>query len=110
MARRGVTQARRFGVEILTPQVVTGVKLQDPYRVLQLADGSEISCHALLVATGVSYRWLNVPGAEKLTGAGIYYGAAMTQAIACSNEEVYLIGGANLLDKQQCIFLSMPAK
>ncbi|MBD2521100.1 FAD-dependent oxidoreductase [Nostoc sp. FACHB-133] len=95
LARRGVTQARRFGVEILTPQVVTGVKLQDPYRVLQLADGSEISCHALLVATGVSYRWLNVPGAEKLTGAGIYYGAAMTEAIACSNEEVYLIGGAN---------------
>lgn len=95
LARRGVTQARRFGVEILTPQVVTGVKLQDPYRVLQLADGSEISCHALLVATGVSYRWLNVPGAEKLTGAGIYYGAAMTEAIACTNEEVYLVGGAN---------------
>ncbi|MHC5937529.1 FAD-dependent oxidoreductase [Nostoc sp.] len=95
LARRGVTQARRFGVEILTPQVVTGVRLQDPYRVLQLADGSEISCHALLVATGVSYRWLNVPGAEKLTGAGIYYGAAMTEAIACSNEEVYLLGGAN---------------
>ncbi|MEH2282302.1 MAG: FAD-dependent oxidoreductase [Nostoc sp.] len=95
LARRGVTQARRFGVEILTPQVVTGVRLEDPYRVLQLADGSEISCHALLVATGVSYRWLNVPGAEKLTGAGIYYGAAMTEAIACTNEEVYLVGGAN---------------
>ncbi|MDZ8090068.1 MAG: FAD-dependent oxidoreductase [Nostoc sp. DedQUE12b] len=95
LARRGVTQARRFGVEILTPQVVAGVRLEDPYRILQLADGSEISCHALLVATGVSYRWLNVPGAEKLTGAGIYYGAAMTEAIACTNEEVYLVGGAN---------------
>lgn len=95
LARRGVTQARRFGVEILTPQVVTGVRLENPYRVLQLADGSEISCHALLVATGVSYRWLNVPGAEKLTGAGIYYGAAMTEAIACTNEQVYLVGGAN---------------
>lgn len=95
LARRGVTQARRFGVEILTPQVVTGVRLEDPYRILQLADGSEISCHALLVATGVSYRWLNIPGAEKLTGAGIYYGAAMTEAIACTNEEVYLVGGAN---------------
>lgn len=95
LARRGVTQARRFGVEILTPQVVTGVRLEDPYRVLQLADGSEISCHSLLVATGVSYRWLKVPGAEKLTGAGIYYGAAMTEAIACTNEEVYLVGGAN---------------
>lgn len=95
LARRAVTQARRFGVEILTPQEVKGVRLQDPYRVLQLADGSEISCHALLVATGVSYRWLNVPGAEKLTGAGVYYGAAMTEAIACSDEDVYLVGGAN---------------
>jgi thioredoxin reductase (NADPH) len=95
LARRAVTQARRFGVEILTPQEVKGVRLQDPYRVLQLADGSEISCHALLVATGVSYRWLNVPGADKLTGAGVYYGAAMTEAIACTNEEVYLVGGAN---------------
>lgn len=95
LARRAVTQARRFGVEILTPQEVKGVRLQDPYRILQLADGSEISCHALLVATGVSYRWLTVPGAEKLTGAGVYYGAAMTEAIACSNEEVYLVGGAN---------------
>ncbi|WP_448268365.1 FAD-dependent oxidoreductase [Nostoc sp. DSM 114159] len=95
LARRGVTQARRFGVEILTPQVVTSVRLEDPYRILQLADGNEISCHALLVATGVSYRLLKVPGAEKLTGAGIYYGAAMTEAIACTNEEVYLVGGAN---------------
>ncbi|HEY9908900.1 MAG TPA: FAD-dependent oxidoreductase [Thermosynechococcaceae cyanobacterium] len=95
LARRAVTQARRFGVEILTPQTVTSVKLQDPYRVLHLADGSEISCHALLVATGVSYRWLTVPGAAKLAGAGVYYGAAMTEAIACRNEDVYLIGGAN---------------
>jgi len=95
LARRAVTQARRFGVEILTPQTVKGVWLQDPYRVLQLADGGEISCHALLVATGVSYRWLTVPGIEKLTGAGVYYGAALTEAIACKDEDVYLIGGAN---------------
>ena len=95
LARRAVTQARRFGVEILTPQTVIGVQRKDPYRVLQLADGSEVSCHALLVATGVSYRYLNVPGAEQLTGAGVYYGAAMTEAIACTNEDVYLIGGAN---------------
>ncbi|MGG6296669.1 FAD-dependent oxidoreductase [Leptolyngbya sp. AN02str] len=95
LARRAVTQARRFGVEILTPQEVTHVHLQDPYRVLHMADGSDISCHALLVATGVSYRWLNVPGAQALTGAGVYYGAAMTEAIACSGEDVYLVGGAN---------------
>lgn len=95
LARRAVTQARRFGVEILTPQEVKGVRVEDPYRVIQLTDGSEISCHALLVATGVSWRKLEVPGIEKLTGAGVYYGAAQTEAIACSGEEVYIIGGAN---------------
>lgn len=94
LARRAVTQARRFGVEIVT-QEVKGVRLQDSYRIVQLADGSEISCHALLIATGVSYRRLNLPGADQLTGAGIYYGAAMTEALACSGEDVYLVGGAN---------------
>lgn len=95
LARRAVTQARRFGVEILTPQEVTGIRITDPYRILQLADGSEISCHALLVATGVSYRKLDVPGMDKLCGAGVYYGAAMTEAIACQGETVYIVGGAN---------------
>ena len=95
LARRAVTQARRFGVEILTPQTVTGVRVQDPYRIISLADGSEISCHALLVATGVSYRKLDIPGEERLRGAGVYYGAAMTEAIACQDEDVFVIGGAN---------------
>ncbi|MBE9210823.1 FAD-dependent oxidoreductase [Nostoc sp. LEGE 06077] len=95
LARRAVTQAKRFGVEILTPQTVIGVRIQDPYRVILLADGSEISCHALLIATGVSYRKLNIPGEEHLCGAGVYYGAAMTEAIACQGEEVFVIGGAN---------------
>lgn len=95
LARRAVTQARRFGVEILTPQQVTGVRVEDPYRIITLADGSEISCHALMVATGVAWRKLDVPGIEKLTGAGVYYGAAQTEAMACSGEEVYIIGGAN---------------
>lgn len=95
LARRAVTQAKRFGVEILTPQTVTGVRIQDPYRVISLADGSEISCHALLIATGVSYRKLDIPGEERLYGAGVYYGAAMTEAIACQGEEVFIIGGAN---------------
>jgi len=95
LARRAVTQARRFGVEILTPQEVTSVRVDDPYRIVTLGDGSEISCHALLVATGVSYRRLNVPGLERLTGAGVYYGAAMTEALSCRDEDVYIIGGAN---------------
>lgn len=95
LARRAVAQARRFGVEILTPQEAKSVRIEDPYRIVTLADGSEISCHALLIATGVSYRRLDVPGMERLYGAGVYYGAAMTEAIACKGEEVYVVGGAN---------------
>ncbi|MBD1865432.1 MULTISPECIES: response regulator [Trichocoleus] len=95
LARRAVAQARRFGVEILTPQEVTAVQITNPYRILHLADGSEISCHALLVATGVAYRKLDVPGMDQLCGAGVYYGAAMTEAIACQGETVYIVGGAN---------------
>jgi thioredoxin reductase (NADPH) len=95
LARRAVTQARRFGVEILTPQEVKRVRVQDSYRIVELGDGNEISCHVLLIATGVSYRRLNIPGSEKLSGAGVYYGAAMTEAIACNGEDVYLVGGAN---------------
>ncbi len=95
LARRAVTQARRFGVEILTPQEVTGVRVEDPYRFIKLADGSEISCHALILALGVSWKRLDVPGLEELRGAGVYYGAAQTEAIACQGEGVYIIGGAN---------------
>ncbi len=95
LARRAVTQARRFGVEILTPQEVKGIRIEDPYRFVQLADGSEISCHSLILALGVSWKRLDVPGLEKLTGAGVYYGAAQTEAISCQGEEVYIIGGAN---------------
>ncbi len=95
LARRGVTQARRFGVEILTPQEVVGLKLEDPYRIVKLADGSEINCHALLLATGVYWRRLNLPGCDRLTGRGIYYGAAKTEALSCQDEHIYLVGGAN---------------
>jgi thioredoxin reductase (NADPH) len=95
LARRAVTQAKRFGVEILTPQEVTGIRVADPYRFVQLANGSEISCHALILALGVSWRRLNVDGLERLTGAGVYYGAAQAEAISCQDEEVYIIGGAN---------------
>ncbi|MEC4814593.1 MAG: FAD-dependent oxidoreductase [Scytonema sp. PMC 1069.18] len=95
LARRAVTQARRFGVEILTPQEVTGIRLQDQYRFVQLENGSEISCHALILALGVSWRRLDVPGLDRLTGAGVYYGAAQSEAISCQGEEVYIIGGAN---------------
>ena len=95
LARRAVAQAARFGAEILTPQEATGIRVDDPYRFVKLNDGTEISCHALLIATGVSYRRLDVPGIERLTGAGVYYGAAMTQALSYRDEDVYFVGGAN---------------
>ncbi len=95
LARRAVTQAKRFGVEILTPQEVTKVRLEDNYRIITLSDGTEISCHALILALGVSWRRLQVPGIDKFTGAGVYYGAAQTEALACRGEDVYVVGGAN---------------
>jgi thioredoxin reductase (NADPH) len=95
LARRAVAQARRFGVEILAPQEATGLRVEGPYRFLSLADGGEIGCHALLLATGVQWRQLDVPGIDRLQGAGVYYGAAMTEAISCRDEEVYVVGGAN---------------
>lgn len=95
LARRAVSQARRFGVEVLAPQEVAGIRLEGTYRCLQLADGSEVRAHALVIATGVSYRTLTIPGIERLTGAGVYYGAAMTEAMGCQNEDVYIVGGAN---------------
>jgi len=95
LARRGVAQARRFGVEILAPQQVTAVRVEGPSRIVNLAEGSEIGCKVLLIATGVFYRKLDVPGAERLQGRGLYYGSALTEAMACKDEDVYIIGGAN---------------
>lgn len=95
LARRAVMQANRFGVEILAPQDVTGVRVEGPYRVVKLADGSEISCNALLLAMGVQWRTLDVPGIDRLQGAGVYYGGGTSEAIACRGETVYVIGGAN---------------
>jgi thioredoxin reductase (NADPH) len=95
LARRAVAQAARFGAEILTPQEATVIRVDDPYRFVKLNDGTELSCHTLLIATGVSYRKLDVPGIERLTGAGVYYGAAMTQALSYRDEDVYMVGGAN---------------
>ncbi len=95
LARRGIMQAQRLGAELLTSQEVVGIRIEGPYRFVKLGDGSEISCHVLLVATGVSYRKLDITGIERLTGAGVYYGAAMSEAMSCRDEHVYLVGGAN---------------
>lgn len=95
LTRRAIAQAYKFGTEILTPQQVTDLQVEGQYRIVTLADGSQVSCHALIVATGASYVKLEVPGIEKLVGAGVYYGAAITEAIACQGEQVSIIGGAN---------------
>jgi thioredoxin reductase (NADPH) len=95
LARRAVVQAQRFGVEILSPQEAVSARIEGPYRILKLADGSEISCHALMIASGVQWRKLEAPGIERLQGAGIYYGGGATEAMACKDETVYVVGGAN---------------
>ena len=96
LARRAVAQATRFGAEILAPQEVASLRVDAPYRIVKLNDGTEISCHALLIACGVSYRQLkNVEGIEKLTGSGVYYGASMVEALSCKDEDVFMVGGAN---------------
>ena len=95
LARRAVAQAKRFGVEIVSPAEVTGIRVDGPYRYLQLADKTEFSCHALLLATGVQWRKLEVPGIERFQGAGVYYGAGPTEALSCRDEDVYIVGGAN---------------
>lgn len=95
LARRAVVQARRFGVEILAPQTVIGLRTEGPYRIIKLADDSEISCHALMIATGVQWRRLDAPGIDRLQGAGVYYGGGTTEALSCKGEIVYVVGGAN---------------
>lgn len=95
LARRAFAQARRFGAEILSPQEAVGLRVDGPYRFVKLRDGSEISCHALLIASGLSWRKLDIPGIERLQEAGVYYGAAMTEAQLCAGEDVFVVGGAN---------------
>jgi len=95
LARRAVVQARRFGVEILSPQEVVGIRTEGSYRIVRLADGLEISCHALMIATGVQWRRLEAPGIDRLQGSGVYYGGGATEALSCKGEIVYIVGGAN---------------
>jgi thioredoxin reductase (NADPH) len=94
LGRRAHIQATRLGAEFLT-QRATGLRIDGQYRFVQLADGREISSHVVLLAPGVQYRKLDLPGADRLTGRGIYYGAALVEAAACRGEDVYIVGGAN---------------
>src|SRR5208282_4391979 len=91
LARRAVAQARRFGVEILAPQEVKGVRVEGPARMLTLEDGAEVGCRALLIATGIAFRSLDVPGLAKLNGAGVYYYAPMSEAFSYRDGDIYIV-------------------
>ena len=95
LARRATAQASRLGAEILTAQEVKQIRVDGPYRFVTLADGTELSCHALIIATGASLRTLDVPGIEAVTGAGVYYGAALTEAAYYKDKPMFVVGGAN---------------
>jgi thioredoxin reductase (NADPH) len=95
LTHRAVTQARRFGVEILSAQKVAGLETNGPSKTVKLEDGNELLCRSLIIATGVSYRKLEAKGVEELTGAGIYYGAAMSEGESVKGKDVSIIGGAN---------------
>lgn len=109
LARRAAAQARRFGVEMLMAQEVVRVRRNDPYRVVELADGSEISCYAVVIASGMEVRRLEVPGLEERVGAGVYYGSALSEATLYRGKDVIVVGGANSAG-QGALFFSRDAR
>ena len=109
LAHRATTQAKRFGVEILVGHSVVALRHQDPYKVLQLANGQEVACHALMLSSGMSVRELDVPGVDRLLGKGVYYGAALSEAAMYRDQHVFVLGGANSAG-QGALFFSRYAK
>ncbi|RVU02726.1 response regulator [Mucilaginibacter limnophilus] len=109
LTRRAITQATRFGTEFLSPQTVKQIKIKEGYRTIVLNDGSEINVKAIIITTGVDYRKLETQGINDFTGAGIYYGAANTEAAMCKDKSVYIVGGGNSAG-QAAMYLSKFAK
>ncbi len=109
LAKRAFLQASRLGAEFLLQQV-TCIRSENQYHIVQMKDGREVTCHVCLIATGVAYCKLDIPGADELSGAGVYYGAAMTEAISCSGEVVYIVGGANSAGQAAMHFSRYAAK
>ncbi len=105
LTRRAITQAERFGIEFLSPQEVVGIDINGSYKCVTLADNSCVNTKAVIITTGVDYRRLKAPGLEAFTGAGVYYGAAMTEANSCRNKNVYIVGGGNSAG-QGAVYLS----
>jgi thioredoxin reductase (NADPH) len=109
LAQRATTQARRLGAELLTVQDAAGLRVEGAGRVVDLTGGGALSANCVLIASGVSYRTMNAPGFADFTGAGIYYGAAMTEARSCKDQHVVIIGGANSAG-QAAVYFSGYAK
>jgi thioredoxin reductase (NADPH) len=95
LARRGAAQVRRFGTEVLAPAEASALRVEGDYRVVRLTNGQELAAHSVVIASGVEWRRLEVEGLDRLTGAGVYYGAAVTESASCKGEDVYIVGGAN---------------
>ena len=108
LARRAAAQARRFGAEVLAQETVS-VRREDPYRIVRLADGTDVSCYAVILATGVSVRTMDAPGMQALLGIGIYYGAAMTEAATYRGQDVCVVGAGNSA-AQGALFFSRYAR
>lgn len=109
LAQRAITQARRFGTEFIVPQTIEQLALQERFKVLKLEGGSNVTARALIVATGMDYRKLEAQGVERFTGAGVYYGAANTEAMACVQQQVVVVGGGNSAG-QAAMYLSRFAR
>ncbi|MEW2610056.1 FAD-dependent oxidoreductase [Streptomyces sp. NPDC047880] len=106
---RARRQAAKFGAEILTAREVTALEVNGAARIVRFSDGSAVAAHSVILATGVSYRQLAAPGCEELTGCGVYYGSALTEAPSCQDQDVYIVGGANSAG-QAAMYLSRGAK
>ncbi|MCX5166995.1 FAD-dependent oxidoreductase [Streptomyces antibioticus] len=109
LTERARRQAAKFGAEILTAREVTGLEINGSARVVRFSDGSAVAAHSVILATGVSYRQLTAPGCDDLTGCGVYYGSALTEAPACTGHDVYIVGGANSAG-QAAMYLARGAK
>src|ERR687886_628931 len=110
LARRATDQARRLGAELLTVQDATGLRVEGAGRIVELSGGGELSATCVLVASGVAYRQLDAPGFAELTGQGIYYGAALTEARSCADQHVVVIGGANSAGQAAVYFAKYATK
>jgi thioredoxin reductase (NADPH) len=106
---RARRQAQKFGAELLTARGVAGLEVRGSSRVVRLAGGGEVAAHTVVLATGVEYRRLEVPGADRLTGLGVFYGSSATEAPSCADQDVYVVGGANSAG-QAAVFLARHAR